>query len=512
MINIADAFERVVDRIPDREAVVCGERRLSYRALDDRATQLAHWLAEHGVGHGDDVAIYCRNGPEYLEAMLAAFKIRAVPINVNYRYQKAELTYLFRDSDPKSVIAAAEFAADARTAAPRAAVLTVGIEYEAALARQSSARDFAPRSPDDEYILYTGGTTGYPKGVIWRHEDIFFAALGGPRLADVTDAEEVGRRAERGGQARFLLLSPLMHGAAHWGAFNALFGGHTIVLDDQQGFDAERALRLSASEGITAIGLVGDAFARPLGEALVTFTGDLPKLQTVLSGGALLSETVKEQLVRRLPGLTILDGYGSSETGAQGHAIGDASGGRPRFVIGSDTLVIDDYQRAVAPGSGRVGKLARRGHVPLGYRGDPDRTARTFPVIDGVRWAITGDDAVVELDGSIALLGRGSSCINTGGEKVYPDEIEAALKKHPDVADAIVVGIPHPRWGQQVAAVLEARPDTAVAADDIRAHVRAHLADYKVPRTIVFVPSVSRSPAGKADLLWARRVVETATQ
>lgn len=508
MINIADAFECVVDQIPDRTAVICGTRRLSYRSLEDRANRLAHWLRGRGIGRADDVAIYCRNGTEYLEAMLAAFKIRAVPINVNFRYQDAELDYLFRDSKPKSIIVEPEFEAGARAAAPNAEVLVTGAEYEAALAEQSAMRDFAPRSPDDEYVLYTGGTTGYPKGVIWRHEDIFFAALGGPRLAHVTDPQEVGRKAVAGGQARFLLLSPLMHGAAHWGAFNAFFGGNTVVMDGDRGFNAERALRLSAREGVTAIGLVGDAFARPLAEALADFPAELPTLRTILSGGSALSSTVKELLARHLPGITILDGYGSSETGAQGHALGGAAA-RPRFSLGSDTLVIDDELRAIAPGSGRVGKLARRGHVPLGYRGDPDRSSRTFPVINGVRWAITGDDAVVEADGSVLLLGRGSTCINTGGEKVYPDEVEAALKKHPGVVDAIVVGIPHTRWGQQIAAVVEPRPSGDVDVEKIRDHVRAHLADYKVPRVVVFVSSISRTPAGKADLAWARRLVES---
>ena len=508
MINLADAFERVVDRIAGREAVVCGARRLTYAQLDDRANRLAHWFAARGVGPGDDVAVYARNGTEYLEAMLAAFKIRAIPINVNYRYRAEELRYLLTDSRTVAAVVAPEFQTTLAEVAPDLPVLVTGPDYEVALSRHRADRDFAPRLPDDQYVLYTGGTTGLPKGVVWRHDDIFFAALAGPHLSAVVDSEGVAGVATGGGHGRLLVLSPLMHGAAHWGALATFYSGNVLVLDDHPVFDPERVLRLVERERITAIGLVGDAFARPLTDALAGFTGDVSSLGVVLSGGAVLSPAVKQQLAQLRPGIRIVDGYGSSETGVQGQAAADLdAGAAPRFTIGPETCVVDENLKPVAPGSGRVGKLARRGRTPLAYRNDPERTARTFPVINGVRWAITGDDATVAADGSVVLLGRGSTCINTGGEKVYPDEVEGALKEHPSVYDAIVVGAPHPRFGEQVAAVVQHRPGAAPAVADIQGHVGTRLAGYKVPRLVLFVPQLVRSPAGKPDIAWARGVV-----
>lgn len=505
MINLADAFERVVDRIPEREAVACSTRRLTYRQLDERSNRLAHWLTEHGVSAGDDVAIFARNGSEYLEAMLAAFKIRAVPINVNYRYRGDELRYLLADSGPKAVVVDAEFEPALTAVAPELGAIAVGAPYEAALKSQPPERPDGARSPDDHYVLYTGGTTGFPKGVVWRHGDLFAAALAPPGLTTTKDLDEIAAAAANGGRGRLLVLSPLMHGAAHWGALTTFFSGNTLILDDPAGFDAARAVRLIRREGVTALGIVGDAFARPLADILADGTVSVPTLRAVVSGGAVLSETVQEDLRRACPGLRVVNGYGSSETGVQGQAEGTCDG-RPRFMVGPETAVLDDTFEPVTPGSGRVGKLARRGRTPLAYRNDPEATARTFPIIDGERWAVTGDDAIVADDNSVVLLGRGATCINTGGEKVYPDEVAAVLKRHPAILEAIVVSVPHDRFGEQVTAIVQVRTGRTFEIDELQLHVRRHLADFKIPRRVTPVAAMERTPAGKIDLAWARRV------
>ena len=520
--NLADLWERVVDEIPDHEALVCGERRLTYAQADARATQLAHHLAAHGIGAGDHVALYLYNGTEYLEGMLAAFKLRAVPINVNYRYGEDELRYLFADADARAVIYHREFAPalDAvRADLPllhhfvevdddsTARSLDGATAYEASLAAMSAARDFAPRSADDLYILYTGGTTGMPKGVMWRAEDIFFAAFGGGNLGDapITTPEQVVDSLDL--HRRGLPACPFMHGTAHWMAFGTLYSGGTVVISPQRHFDPEHLWRLIESERVTFLVIVGDAFARPLVETYDHLEPpvDVTPLTVVLSGGAVLSPSVKAAWVERLPGTLLIDGFGASETGGQGQSVSAAGGPierAARFSVNDETTVLDDDLRPVAPGV--VGKLARRGHVPLGYYHDPAKTADTFPVIDGVRWSVPGDHARIEDDGTITVLGRGSVSINTGGEKVYPEEVEAALKSHAAVFDAVVVGVPDERWGEQVTAVVQARAGAAPGLDELTEHVRAQLASYKVPRAVVLVDAIVRSPSGKPDYRWAR--------
>jgi acyl-CoA synthetase (AMP-forming)/AMP-acid ligase II len=526
--NLADLWERVVDEIPDHEALVCGDRRLTYAEADARATRLAHHLAGHGIGPGDHVALYLYNGTEYLEGMIAAFKLRAVPINVNYRYGEDELRYLLADSDARAVVFHREFAptlgavrgelpllrtfveVDDASAAPSLADAT---EYEAALGAASDERDFPPRSADDLYILYTGGTTGMPKGVMWRSEDIFFGAFGGGNLGDapITAPEQVVDTFDL--HRRGLPACPFMHGTAHWMAFATLYSGGTVVVSPEHHFDHAQLWRLVESERVTFLVIVGDAFARPLVEAYDRLDPpvDVSPLTVVLSGGAVLSPSVKAAWVERLPGTLLIDGFGASETGGQGQSVSAAGGtieSVARFNVNDETTVLDDDLRPVGPGV--VGKLARRGHVPLGYYKDAEKTAATFPVIDGVRWSVPGDHARIEDDGTITVLGRGSVSINTGGEKVYPEEVESALKSHDEVFDAVVVGVPDERWGERVTAVVQPRAGASPSLDRLADHVRAQLASYKAPRELVLVDAIVRSPSGKPDYRWARGVAVAA--
>jgi len=514
--NLGELFESVVGVAADREAVLSGDRRLTYRALDERTNRLAHLLTAHGVRPDDHVALMLRNGSEYLEAMLAAFKLRAVPVNVNTRYTADELRYLLADARPKVVLAEpdldavlAEALAD--EAVPRPTLLSRGAQLEAALARTSAERpEVAGRSGDDRYILYTGGTTGLPRGVIWRHEDLLFAALAGGNLGgDPVSAPEEVARCARSGRTRLLPASPFTHGTAHWTALATLLNGGTVVVDDGPIFDPLRLWDLADAERATTLVIVGDAFARPLAAALDAHPDRwaLDDLLIVLSGGAVLSPATREQLLDPLPWTVVVDGYGTSETGGQGSMplwAGQRATPLPRFHVDEHTAVLDDAGRPAPPGSGLVGRLARRGHIPVGYLGDPSRSAATFVDSAGVRWAIPGDLAKVEGDGTITLLGRGSSSINRGGEKVFPEEVELVLKDHPAIFDAVVVGLPDDRFGEQVAAVVELRPGADADVAALEAHCRGRLAAFKIPRTVLVVAEVRRRPSGKADLRWAR--------
>ena len=512
--NIADLLELVADTVPDHAALVCGDRRLTFAEFDERATRLAHVLAANGVGRGDHVALYLYNGTEYLEGMLAAFKLGAVPINVNYRYVEHELEYLLADADAVAIIHDDEFGGkvDAIRAALPKVAFTLGLgAYEAALAAAPPTRDFGPRSGDDLYILYTGGTTGMPKGVMWRQEDVFFGAFGGGAGgvgAPISAPEEIAERCLEP-RTRCVPACPFMHGTAHWMAMSALLTGGTVVIPAEHHLDPGALWRLVATEEANFLVIVGDAFARPLLDALdgPGLDGvDLSSLRVVLSGGAILSPAVKRAFTDRLPGAMLVDGYGASETGGQGQSVavaGGEVGTAPRFRVGDDTMVLGDDLRPAAVGE--VGRLARRGRVPVGYYKDPEKTAATFPVVDGVRWAVPGDHAVTEADGTITLLGRGSVSINTGGEKVYPEEVEAVLKAHAAVFDAVVVGVPDPRWGERVTAVVQARPGAPRPGDDeLQEHARTQVAGYKVPRGFVWVDAIVRAPSGKPDYRWAK--------
>ena len=515
--NLADLFERVARHVPEREAVISGDRRVSYRELDARAERVAGALAAEGVGPGDRVALCLRNDIEYLELMLGAFKLAAVPVNVNYRYQPTELEYVLSDSGARVIVHEDELGTAIERLRPRLAELTravaKGPDYDEWTRLAPSPPD-TRRSSDDRYVLYTGGTTGDPKGVVWRHEDIFFAAMGGGRRGGdaITHPDQIVERLADPPN-RVLPASPLMHGTAHWFAFLTLFAGSTVVLSPDQAFDAARLLDLADAEQVSYLVVVGDAFAGPLADAIAAEPSrwDLSHLTVVLSGGATLSVPTRRTLLDHLPWIIVVDSYGTSETGGQGsfvHTAGMRPGdGPPRFDVYDHTTVLGDALRPIPPGSGVVGRVARHGHIPIGYHNDPLRTAATFPTVDGFRWALTGDQATLAADGSLVLLGRGSSTINSGGEKVHPEEIEAVLREHPAVHDAIVVGVPDPRWGERVAAVVATRPSTPTTAADLADHCRARLADFKTPRSMALVERVRRSESGKPDYRWAHEVL-----
>ncbi len=528
-LNLADLYELVADEVTDAEAMVAGARRLTYGDLDRRADRLAHHLAAAGIGAGDRVGVQLANGTEYIEVMLACFKVRAVPINVNYRYVSRELEYLYNDAGLVGLVFHSRFAPAVTSAlgslAERRAVLEVadgspasGVadDYEEVLGASHEGRDFPARSAADIYCVYTGGTTGMPKGVLWRQDDIFFAAMGGgdPFASGnvITRPEELAERVLRPGVTA-LAIPPFMHAAGHWLAFSTLFGGGKIVTTPGGRFDPEEVWDLVESERANAVVVVGDAMARPLLDVLAADPDryDLSSVMAVGSGGAVLSPSTKAQLAELLPGRIVADRFGSSETGqVGGEAPADDPFGPPRLRIDDRTNVLDDNLVAVVPGSGVIGHLARGGHVPLGYLGDPDKSAATFVESGGIRWALPGDQATVAADGTITVLGRGSLCINTGGEKVFPDEVEAALKGHPAVADAIVVGLDDDRFGQRVVALVQVRPGRTVEDAELRAHGHLLLTGFKVPRQFVFVEEIVRSPSGKPDYPHARSVAEAA--
>ncbi len=522
--NLADLFEVVADTVPERLALVAGTDRLSYRQLDERANRFAHYLADQGVPVGAHVGILAFNRAEWVEAMIGSYKARNVPVNLNYRYVAPELRYVIDNADLEVLVferALAPLVAEA-TAGPEpsrplrlvmiedgSAVDTAGLTptpYESALGSSSAARDFGPRSPDDIYILYTGGTTGMPKGVLWRQEDIFFAAMGGGGWGSepIAHPEELSGRLNPDDEARavMLVVAPLMHGNAQWVMWNAFMMAGTAVLYTGHRFDPDALWRIVGEERVVSIGLVGDAMARPLADALAQApagTYDTSSLIVVGSGGAMLSRTVKDELKSRLPTIMVLDSFGSSESGAQGSVDDGASG--PRFVMRADTTVLDEDLVPLTPGDGRIGRLARSGRIPLGYHKDPAKTAATFPVdATGVRWSIPGDLATVEPDGTITVHGRGSASINSGGEKIFPEEVEAAVKTHPGVFDAIVVGIPDERFGERVAVVLHPR-DTGggPTLEELQEHCRAHIAGYKLPRQLLVVEAIPLTASGKPD-------------
>jgi fatty-acyl-CoA synthase len=463
------------------------------------------------------VALYLHNGHEYLEGMVGAWKARAAAVNVNYRYVAAELAHVLGDSAAAAVVFDGAFAATLAEVLPALPELHLLLQvgdgsgvpllpgarwYEEALAA-ATPRAPAGLSPDDRYILYTGGTTGLPKGTLWRQGDFLATALG----VRGTEGQIVAEARGRDG-LRALPSAPFMHGAAHWNAFSAwTSGGAVVVQGDPTRLDPADVLRTCERERVTSLQIVGDPFARPLLDELAVHDYDLSHLRFLVSGGAVLSPAVKQRLAEHLPGLRIVDVLGSSETGRQAVA-GRGSAFRPE----PTTVVLSaDRSRRLAPGDGEVGWLAQAGRVPLGYLGDPDKTAATFPVVDGVRYAVAGDRVRLRSDGSFDLLGRDAATINTGGEKVFAEEVEQVLTTHPAVADAVVAGRPSVRWGSEIVAVLAARPRTMAPTDDeLRAHCRRSLAGYKVPKAFRWVDEVVRSPAGKPDYGWARAVATSA--
>jgi acyl-CoA synthetase (AMP-forming)/AMP-acid ligase II len=521
--NIADLFEHAADTFPDRLAVVCGNHEVTFSALEERANRLAHHLAAHGVGVGSHVGFYAQNSVEVVETLIATYKLRAVAININYRYVADEVLYLLTNAAVRALVHDRRYSPTVAAVAPKAPALDTvvviddesdadpgpygGVHYEAALAGARPERDFAPRSPDDIYMLYTGGTTGYPKGVMWRHEDVWRVLGGGiDFMTGIPVADEWAqskRGMEMGGMVR-LCLAPLIHGNAQWAGLAALFAGDTVVLVPH--FDPVEVWETIQRRRVNVVVLIGDAMARPLIETYAAGGYDASSLFAISSSAALFSPSVKQQFVTALPGVMLTDSIGSSETGFTGIGLvtgADEAAGGPRVMPVPETIVIGDDGRPAPPGV--IGRLARRGHLPLGYYQDPEKTAAMFTEIDGVRYAMPGDLARMEDDGTVTLLGRGNTCVNTGGEKVFPEEVEGALKSHPAVFDALVIGIPDDRLGQRVAALIQPREGHEVDLAALEAHLRTKIAGYKLPRAVWLVDQIARTPSGKADYRWAHR-------
>ncbi len=510
--NFAAVWDGVAAIVPDREALVCGERRFTWAAFAARAARLAWFLqTECGVGPGDRIAIDLTNRPEYLETFFAALKLGCIPVNVNFRYQANELHYLLDNSDAKVLVHAPAFAKTAKQAARRIGkpwrprLLEAGAPYEQALAASAPPGEWTPRTPsgDDLIFLYTGGTTGMPKGVMWRNDDLY-VALWASAHPDAPDPPNPYTAARAGKRAATLLpAAPLMHGTGLFATLAALSGGATVVLVDHAGLDPELVWDAVAREAVQSLTIVGDVFARPLLDALRAQPErwDLTSLRSITSSGVLFSPDVKRGLLDFVPGLTIVDSLGASEGlgPRQSARADDTTIASARFTVNERVRVVDEQSgRDVTPGSDEVGLLAMGGRIPVGYFKDPEKTAATFRTIDGRRYSVPGDYATVEPDGTVKLLGRGSACINTGGEKVYPEEVESELRKHPSIFDCVVVGVPDERYGERVVALVQVTEDHYLDEAELHAWCRARMAGYKSPRRFLFVDSLGRSAAGKA--------------
>lgn len=538
--NLAEVVRTVAHAVPTREALVQDDYRLTYAAFMARVDRLASALAARGFGHHTDrsqlenwesgqdhLALYLHNCPEYIEGMVGSYAARLAPFNVNYRYVAGELRYLLNDSHAKVILFHSAFAAtldairsdlpelelfiqiDDKSGAP----LLDGAEWYEDFLASAPMSPLETPSPDDLYILYTGGTTGMPKGVLWRQGDIYPAALGGRKISTGTEydsAEAIAENALEGGM-RVLPSAPFMHGAAHWMALNGLANGNTIVLPHNAStFDAVDFCDTIEREKVNIAQIVGDAFGRPLLDELDRAPHDLSSLVLLISGGAALTAPVKTALLDRLPSMAIMDGLGSSETGQQASQV--VSAGAPistgTFKPGTGMAIVStDLDRCLEPGHTDLGWLSQFGRVPLGYLGDAEKTERTFPTIDGIRYSIPGDRARLTADGTLELHGRDSVTINSGGEKIFAEEVEAALSHHPAVYDVIVTGRPSDRWGNEVVAIVQLRAGTNASPEELTAVCADHIARYKFPKDIVFVDKIERSPAGKADYRWARSLV-----
>ena len=537
--NLSTVFATVAEAVPDSTFLVWRDRRLRYADVDTRVDGVAHYLASVGLGcrrerdqlaghesGQDHLGIYLRNGNEYLEAMIGSYRARVAPFNVNYRYVGEELVYLLTDAKARALVYGAEFAPQVAAVRDRLPDLEVliqvaddsgnellpgAVDYETVTSTPVPEGGMPTPSGDDLYILYTGGTTGMPKGVLWRQHDIFLSSMGGrPFGSDtfLTSYEELVERARAaGGAMGLLMIPPFMHGAAQWAAYNAVtMGGKLVIPDHVDRLHPGDALRVAARERVLSIPMVGDAVARPLVDEIEAGDYDLSGLVTLTNGGAPLSPTVRERIHKALPHVIVLDAVGSSESGAQmsTYASAGAEVAAATFTPQSDTAVVAaDFSRVLQPGEGH-GWLARRDVIPLGYLGDEAKTAKTFPTIDGVRWSVPGDRANVLDDGRIELLGRDSVTINSGGEKIFVEEVERAIAAHPDVYDVVVVGRPSERWGSEVVAIVQLRDGGAASDEELAEVCGKSVARYKVPKAFIRAPKVVRSPAGKADYRWAK--------
>ena len=547
--DLSSVFGTVARAIGDQPFLVWRDLRLSYAEVDARVSGFANFLAQRGLGchtersalaghesGQDHLGIYLRNGNEYLESMIGGYRARVAGFNVSYRYVEEELVYLLTDSRARALVYNAEFAprvAAIRDRVPDLQVLIQvadasghdllpgAVDYEQILHTPAPAGGLPAPSGDDLYILYTGGTTGMPKGVLWRQHDIFLSSMGGRPFGSaepLASYDELAEKARAGPVAlKMLMIPPFMHGAAQWAAFNAITMGGTLVIpDDVERLRPAEVLRLAERERVLTIPVVGDAVARPLVEEIERGDYDLSGLFTITNGGAALSPTVRARILAAIPHVMLLDAVGASESGAQlstyppadasADSDSDAQPTAAVFDAQADTVVVaEDLSRVLSAGEGG-GWLARRDLIPLGYLGDADKTARTFPTIAGVRWSVPGDRANVLADGRIQLLGRDSVTINSGGEKIFVEEVERAIAAHPAVYDVVVVGRPSPRWGSEVVAIVQLA-DGATADDDDLAQVCGRSgARYKVPKAFIRHPRIQRSPAGKADYRWAKDI------
>ncbi|MET0626946.1 MAG: AMP-binding protein [Acidimicrobiia bacterium] len=509
--NFAAVWDAVAAEVPDRDAVVCGDRRLTWGELSERAHRFGAWLLEQGLRAGDKVAIDLPNVPEYIEAFYGALVVGCVPVNVNYRYTADEVHQLVDDSDAKVVVHTPDVATTVTDAveriepASRPMLLEVGEPYELALAAVTLGPERErPPSADDLIFIYTGGTTGMPKGVMWRNEDLYLGlwVQAHPRDTDAPDPVAAARAGKRAGTR--LPVSPLMHGAGLFNTLATLSGGGTVVLLDGKGLDVELVWDTIEREDVRSITIVGDVFARPLLDTLRANPGrwDVSCLRVITSSGVIFSPDVKKGLIDEIPGLTILDTLGASEGLGPSNAstAADETITSARFRISDRVTVLNEETgEPVEPGSDETGLVAMGGFIPLGYYNDPVKTASTFRTFAGKRYSIPGDYATVDADGVVHLLGRGSACINTGGEKVYPDEVELELRKHPGVFDCAVVGVPDPRFGEKVVAIVQVTEHHSLDDAELATWCRRNLAGYKMPREWIFVDSLERSAAGKAD-------------
>lgn len=523
--NLADIWEAAAEEGGQRPAQVSGARRYSWAELDRRANAFGHDLLARGLTHQGKVAAYLHNGPEYLESYFGAFKVAGVAVNVNYRYGPSELAYLLDNADAEAVVFHRRFGPNLEQIRDKLGRVKVwyGVaddsgeplpdwaeDYESVLGGGTDQRPVPARgrSGDDLLLLYTGGTTGLPKGVMWRQDDLVRVLGGGGNpfagLGPAEDLDELRSRLRRDDLAWVSLPAcPLMHGTGQFSAFITMILGGCIVTLPEQKFDPVRLWDVVEAEGVNTVSIVGDAFARPLLAALDAEPGrwDLSRVRVINSSGVMWSQEVKDGLAGHMPSVILFDSLGSSEAVGMAASVAGAgmAAATATFSLGQGARVLTDDDRDVPPGSGEIGVIALPGFVPIGYYKDPDKSARTFRRIDGVRYTIPGDCATVDADGSIRLLGRGSAVINTGGEKVFPEEVEEVIKRLDGVADAVCVGLADDRFGERVCALVELDGTVALSGDDVVAAVRAELAGYKVPRVVLFVASIGRSPAGKVD-------------
>ncbi|HUF31803.1 MAG TPA: acyl-CoA synthetase [Acidimicrobiales bacterium] len=519
--NIAEIWEAVAEAQPEAPAQVQGDRRLTWAEFDRRADGVAKALLDLGVERQDKVAQYLHNCPEYLESLFGAWKAGLVPVNTNYRYTESELTYLWDNADAVAVVFHGAFTETIERIladVPRVRLwLWVddgsgpcpdwATPYEDA-ADSATGRTVPEwgRAGDDLYMLYTGGTTGMPKGVMWRQDDLFHllnSSSPSAYDADGTIDDVKAKRQSEGPGFGAIPACPLMHGTGALISFAILTGGGTIVLLPSRSFDAEELFDVLEKEQANAAVIVGDAFAKPMVRALDAEPDrwNISSLLMMYSSGVMWSESTKQGLLKHNPGMMLIDALGSSEAIGMGTNLsaGEDAAKTAKFSLGENAVVITDDGRLVEPGSGEIGRVGIKGRVPVGYYKDPEKSAATFPEIDGVRYSIPGDYATVESDGSVTLLGRGSVCINTGGEKVFPEEVEEALKTYPGVRDAVAVGVPDDKFGEAVTAVVELDPGAEVDEGDVIKHVKGSLAAFKAPKHVIVVETIGRAPNAKVD-------------